>query len=40
MNVYIGLEMDPTVVEKADGNEDGVIDKSDIRQVVGRFLGR
>ena len=40
VNVYLGVETDPTVVERADVNEDDVVDISDVEQVIGRFMGR
>jgi len=37
--VYSGEEADPVIVERADVNGDGVVNQSDIVQIVGKILG-
>jgi hypothetical protein len=39
VNVVLGLETDPTLVERADANGDGQANVLDVQIVVNAFLG-
>ena len=39
VNVILDLESDPGIVGRADINEDGQVDVSDLQQIVDQVLG-
>ena len=39
VNVVLGLEAEPTIVERADANRDGQANVLDVQIVVNAFLG-